>query len=147
MRVDQDDQESEYRALFRQGYLLSATGFVPVIMGRPGQAWMHVIFFFLFLNVLTFVRGCGQLLAVMWFVHFWPEALVLTHELFAKEEWALRRVHFPPLASHLHVWSRRGAGATNKKNKKKQQQQLRTYTHIYIYMCDGHNQKKRRHNE
>ena len=52
MQVDQDDQESEHRALFRQGDLLSGTGSFPkrnslVIMGRPVQAWMHVIFFFI----------------------------------------------------------------------------------------------------
>ena len=52
MRVDQDDQASEYRALFRQGYLLSGTGFVPernglVIMGRRVQAWTREIFFLL----------------------------------------------------------------------------------------------------
>lgn len=41
--VNEKDEETQYRARFRQGYLLSATGFVPerhslIILGRPIQA-------------------------------------------------------------------------------------------------------------
>ena len=45
VRVGETDAETQYRARFRQGYLLTATGFHPerhslTIMGRPVQARM-----------------------------------------------------------------------------------------------------------
>ena len=41
--VNENDEETQYRARFRQGYLLTATGFVPerrslIILGIPVQA-------------------------------------------------------------------------------------------------------------